>query len=150
MSLPVFNPQAHLFGLQAVSHEVIHTGDLYPLLAEKIYPLLGQARPRLEQCYCEGNGRAAIEPVLLLGVSLLQSLERAPDRQAAERVKYHIGWKFGLNEELKSEEFHPTALVRFRERLMAPEQGRLAFEVVLGGLRQGGVGAKKSKLRAPT
>src|SRR3989337_2890966 len=147
MSLPVFNPQAHLFGLQAVSHEVFDTGDRYRLFAEKIYPLLGQARPRLEQCYCEGNGRAAIEPALLLGVRLLQFLERAPDRQAAERVKYHIGWKFGLNEELKSEGLHPAALVRCRERLMAHEQGRLAFEVVLGGLRQAGLVPKKAKQR---
>lgn len=147
MSLPFFNPQAHLFGLQAVSHEVFDAGDRYRLFAEKIYPLLVQARPRLEQCYCEGNGRAAIEPVLLLGVSLLQFVERAPDRQAVERVKYHIGWKFGLNEELKSEEFHPTALVRFRERLMAHEQGRLAFDVVLGGLQQTGLVPKKGKQR---
>jgi len=31
-----------------------------------------QVRPRLEPCYCEGNGRAAIEPVLLLGVGVRQ------------------------------------------------------------------------------
>ena len=69
MSLPVFNPQTHLFGLQAVHREVFEPEDRYRLLAERIYPLLVQARAPLERCYPSDTGRAAIEPVLLLGVS---------------------------------------------------------------------------------
>jgi hypothetical protein len=34
------------------------------------------------------NGRVAIEPVLLLGVSLLQYLDGVPDRQAVEMLLY--------------------------------------------------------------
>jgi transposase len=147
MSLPIFNPQTHLFGLQAASSEVFDASDRYRLFAEKIYPLLVQARPKLEPCYCEMNGRPAVEPVLLLGVSLLQFLERVPDRRAVEMVKYHLGWKFGLNQELKSEEFHPTGLVRFRERLIENDQARLAFELVLGALREAGLVPKKGKQR---
>ena len=79
MSVPVFNPQTHLFGLQAVSHEVFDPSDRYRLFAQKIYPLLVKARPALEKCYCEDNGRPGVEPVLLLGVSVLQFLERVPD-----------------------------------------------------------------------
>lgn len=147
MSLPVFNPQTHLFGLQAMSHEVFGASDRYRLFAEKVYPLLVQARPALEKCYCQDNGRPGIEPVVLLGVSVLQFLERVADRGAVEMVSYHIGWKFGLNEELGSKEFHPTVLVRFRERLIEHDQARLAFEVVLGGLREAGLVAKRGKQR---
>ena len=147
MSVPVFNPQTHLFGLQAVSHEVFDPSDRYRLFAQKIYPLLVKARPALEKCYCEDNGRPGVEPVLLLGVSVLQFLERVPDRRAVEMVKYHIGWKFGLNEELNSKEFHSTVLVRFRERLIQQDQGRLAFEVVLDGLREAGLVPKRGKQR---
>jgi transposase len=147
MSLPVFDPQTHLFGLAAVSSEVFGDSDRYRLFAEKIYPLLVQSRPALEQCYCEDNGRPGVEPVLVMGVSVLQFLERAPDRQAVEMVKYHMGWKFGLNQELNSEEFHPTVLVRFRERLIAHEQGRLAFDMVLGGLQEAGLVPKRGKQR---
>lgn len=147
MSLPIFNPQTHLFGLQAASSEVFEEDDRYRLFAQKVYPLLVEARAKLESCYCENNGRPAVEPVLLLGVSLLQFLERVPDRQAVEMVKYHLGWKFSLNQELKAEEFHPTVLVRFRERLMENQQARLAFEGVLGGLREAGLVPQKGKQR---
>ena len=81
MSLPVFDPQTHLFGLQARSREVLSETDRYRLFAEKIYPLLVKARPKLEAGYCLNNDRPGLEPVLLLGVSVLQFLERVPDRR---------------------------------------------------------------------
>ena len=118
MSLPVFDPQTHLFGLQARSSDVFSETDRYRLFAQEIYPLLVQSRPKLEACYCQNNGRPAVEPVLLLGVSVLQFLERVPDRQAVDLVKYHIGWKHALAQELEGEVFDPTVLVRFRERLV--------------------------------
>jgi transposase len=117
------------------------------LFAQKIYPLLVQARSKLEACYCLSNGRPAVEPVLLLGVSVLQFLERVPDRQAVELVKYHLGWKHALAQELDGEVFDSTVLVRFRERLVEHEQGQLAFETVLGGLREAELVRDKSKQR---
>lgn len=147
MSLPVFNPQTHLFGLQAAHEEVFEKDNRYRLLAERIYPLLVKARSPLESCYCADNGRPAVEPVLLLGVSVLQFLEKVPDRLAVEQVKYHLGWKFALNVELAEKGFDPTVLVRFRERLVEEEQGRVAFEAVLGGLREAGLIPRKNKQR---
>jgi Transposase domain (DUF772) len=147
MSLPVFDPQTHLFGLQARSSDLFTETDRYRLFASKIYPLLVEARPKLEACYCQNNGRPAVEPVLLLGVSVLQFLERVPDRQAAELVKYHIGWKHALAQELEGEVFDPTVLVRFRERLVEHAQGRVAFEAVLGGLERAGLVKQKGKQR---
>ena len=81
MSLPVFDPQTHLFGLQARSSDVFSEKDRYRLFAEKVYPLLVEARPKLEACYCLSDGRPAVEPVLLLGVSVLQFLERVWNEQ---------------------------------------------------------------------
>ncbi|MCI0420169.1 MAG: transposase, partial [Acidobacteria bacterium] len=147
MSLPVFDPQTHRFGLQAASRRVFSETDRYRLFAQKIYPLLVAARPKLEACYCQNNGRPGVEPVLLLGVSVLQFLERVPDRQAAELVKYHIGWKHALAQELEGEVFDPTVLVRFRERLVEHELGRVAFETVLGGLEQAGLVKQRSQQR---
>ena len=147
MSLPVFDPQTHLFGLQARSSEVFSESDRYRLFAQKIYPLLVAARPKLEAGYCLNNGRPGVEPVLLLGVSVLQFLERVPDRQAAELVKYHLGWKHALAQELDGAVFDATVLVRFRERLVEHEQGRVAFEAVLGGLCEAGLVREKSKQR---
>jgi transposase len=61
---------------------------------------LAKGRAELEACYVLDNGRPAIEPVVLLGVLILQFMERVPDRQAAELLKYHLGWKLALNLEL--------------------------------------------------
>ena len=60
MSVPAFNPQTHLFGLQAVHEEVFEKDHRYRLMAERIYPLLVRARPQFERCYVSDNGRPAI------------------------------------------------------------------------------------------
>src|ERR1700748_2674903 len=74
--------------------------DKYKLLAKKIWPVLAQCREQLAECYQTDNGRPGVEPVVLLGVLIFQFLERVPDRQAAELVKYHLGWKLALNLDL--------------------------------------------------
>ena len=71
--------------------------DRYRLFAKVLYPPLVAARATLEKCYCPENGRVALEPVLMLGVSLLQFLDGVPDRQAVEMLRYHAGWNFALN-----------------------------------------------------
>ena len=95
MSLPVFDPQTHWFGWQAISREVVSETDRYRLSASKIYPLLVQARPKLQACYCLTNGRPGVEAVLLLGVSVLQFLERYVESQldyksSAETLKQKV------------------------------------------------------------
>ena len=63
------------------------------------------------------NGRPAVDPVLLGGVTLLQFMEKVADRGASEHVVYHLGWKYALDLELDYEGFHSTVLVYFRDRL---------------------------------
>jgi len=67
MSLPVFNTQGSLFGsLGSISPGLFAENDRYRLFAQKIWPVLARSRPELEKCYCMENGRAGVEPVLLL------------------------------------------------------------------------------------
>jgi hypothetical protein len=87
MSLPVFSSQSELFSTAALTGKLFGQSDRYRLFAQKVYPVLVRARGALEACYCADNGRVAIEPVLLLGVSLLQFLEAIPDRQAVEMLR---------------------------------------------------------------
>jgi hypothetical protein len=61
MSLPDFKGQAQLFGIYGPAGLELASEDRYRLFAEKIYPLLVGARPELEKCYCEDNGRPAVE-----------------------------------------------------------------------------------------
>jgi Transposase domain (DUF772) len=114
MSLPHFDAQLSLFGLPARGEQIFKKDDPYRLFWEKVYPLLVAGRERLASCCCEENGRPGIEPVWLLGISVLQFMERAPDREAIKRLQYHLGWKLALGQELRGETFHPTVWVRFR------------------------------------
>jgi len=130
-----------------VAPDLFSDADRYKLFAQKLWPVLAAARPKLEACYTEGNGRTALEPVLMLGVVIFQFLERVPDRQAADLVKYHLGWKLALNLELGAQGFHPTSLVTFRQRLLEHQQGRLAFDAVLGALQEKGLVPKRGTQR---
>lgn len=147
MSLPGFSTQSELFSLAGLSHGLFAPSDRYRLFALKIFPVLAQTRPRLEGCYCADNGRMAIEPVLLLGVSLLQYLEGVPDRQAVELLRYHAGWNFALNRQLGDEGFHPTTLVNFRQRLLEHDLNAIGFEAVLDALIQAGLVSRHSRQR---
>ena len=84
MSLPAFSTQSELFSTAALSGSLFAPTDRYRLFAQKVYPRLAATRTLLEECYCLNNGRTAVEPVLLMGVSILQELDGMPDRQAAE------------------------------------------------------------------
>jgi transposase len=127
-----------------VCGELFGTADRYRLFREKILPQLLALRPRLEALYCEANGRPAIDPVLLCGVTLLQFMEKVSDRRAAEHVAYHLGWKYALDLELPYEGFHPTVLVYFRDRLEENEAERVIFDGIvdlligLGLIKRGG------------
>jgi hypothetical protein len=148
MSLPQFDTQGSLFGsVLSLAKGLFTEGDRYLLLARKIWPVLAATRADLEKCYCTENGRAGVEPVLLMGVLIFQFLERLPDRQAVEMVKYHLGWKLALNVDVDDRGFHPTTLVYFRRRLVEKEQAGLAFEAVLKALQQEGLVPKKGKQR---
>jgi transposase len=147
MSLPVFSAQAELFSTAALSGSLFAPEDRYRLFAQKVYPVVAKTRAQLEGCYCAHNGRVAIEPVLLLGVQLLQYLEGVPDRQAIEMLRYHAGWNFALNRQLGDPVFHATTLVNFRQRLLDHDLGRLGFEAVLEALIEAGLVARHSRQR---
>ena len=147
MSLPAFSTQAELFSTAALSGSLFASDDRYRLFAQKVYPVLAGIRAKLETCYCADNGRIAIEPVLLLGVSLLQYLEAVPDRQAVDLLHYHAGWNFALNRQVGDELFHATTLVNFRQRLLDHDLGTIGFAMVLEALVEAGLVARQSRQR---
>jgi hypothetical protein len=147
MSLPSFSTQGELFSTAGLSASLFARTDRYRLFARLVYPELAAARAELEKCYCADNGRIAIEPVLMLGVSLLQELDGVPDRQAVEMLRYHAGWNFGLNRQLGDPVFHPTSLVNFRHRLNEHQQSALAFKTVLDALEEAGLVSRQCRQR---
>ena len=147
MSLPEFSTQAELFSTAGLSASLFATTDRYRLFAKLVYPRLASARASLEKCYCSENGRVAIEPVLMLGTSILQFLDGVPDRQAVEMLRYHAGWNFALNRQLGDEIFHPSSLVNFRSRLEEHEQSALGFTTILNALEEAGLVGRQGRQR---
>ena len=147
MSLPAFSTQAELFSTAALSASLFGATDRYRLFAQLVFPALATARGPLEKCYCADNGRVAVEPVLMLGVSLLQYLDGLPDRQAVEMLRYHAGWNFALNRQLGDALFHPTTLVNFRQRLLEHEPSALGFRIILDALVEAGLVSRQSRQR---
>jgi transposase len=147
VSLPAFSPQGELFSTAGLAASLFAPTDRYRLFAQVVYPVVAAMRGELERGYCVDNGRVAIEPVLLMGVSLLQYLEGLPDRQAVEMVRYHAGWNFALNRQLGDELFHATTLVNFRQRLLEHAQSALGFQAILDALTEAGLVSRQSRQR---
>ena len=148
MGLPKFETQGSLFeSLGSIAPQLFDQQDRYKIFALKIWPLLSRCRKELAGCYDQGNGRPGVEPGGLLGVSIFQFLERIPDRQAVEMVKYHLGWKLALNLNLNDRGFHSTTLVNFRQRLLENDKGHVAFQTVLEALQKEGLIPKRAKQR---
>lgn len=147
MSVPKVKVQRTLFDVPVLVGALFAATDRYRVFREKILPALYACREQLAGLYCADNGRPGIEPVELAGVTLLQFMEKAPDRQAAENVRLHLGWKFALELELGDVGFHATSLVNFRARLLEGGQERVAFDALLQALRAEGLIRKRSAQR---
>jgi len=94
--------------------------DRYRLFGQKVYPCWPRSARRWESLLLSGtNGRVAVEPVLLLGVSLLQypggdSGSSKPVGPASTIT--HAGWNFRPSiDRWEDELFHPSTLVNFRQ-----------------------------------
>ena len=147
MSLPKDSLQGSLFAVGVMVPDFFPADDRYRVFREKILNVLYEHREQLCELYCEDNGRPAIEPVILAAVTLLQFMEKTPDAKAVEHVRLHLGWKYALNVEFDYRGFHPTSLVKFRERLLAGEKERFILDSLLAGLRDAGLVRRKSRQR---
>ena len=147
MSLPTFSAQGELFSTAGLSASLFAQTDRYRLFAQLVYPALVAVRPTLEKCYCADNGREALEPIVMMGTSILQYLDGVPDRQAVELIRYHAGWNFALNRQVGDAVFHPTSLVNFRHRLEEHQQSALAFTTILRALEEAGLVSRQSRQR---
>lgn len=147
MSLPTFSTQGSLFSLSSVSSSLFTESDRYRLFAKLVFPRIAAARIQLEAAYSKGAGRTAIEPVVLLGVCLLQYLEGVPDRQAIDMLRYHAGWNFALNRQLGDPLFHATTLTRFRDRLEEHDLAAVGFKAILEGLIDSGLVKRRTNQR---
>ena len=92
---------------------------VFQLFADRVRPVLQAARERLEEMYEPVLGRPPIDPVLLMGIVVLQMLERLPDRQAVSVCWFDLRWRIALDLPADWKGIHPTTLCGFRARLVS-------------------------------
>jgi len=147
MSVKLHDPQQSFYHTRYLCADLFGPANRYRLFRERIWPKLLELSPKLHAFYCEDNGRPAVDPVLLCGVTLLQFMEKVADRGASEHVVYHLGWKYALDLELDYEGFHPTVLVYFRDRFEEHKAERMIFDGVVKLLMELGLVKKRGKQR---
>lgn len=138
---------AWISGRPEVPAVVRERAAFFVFFAQTVYPQLEERRPDLNALYCPTNGRPADDPVCLLGVLLLQFVERMSDRQAAEAFCYDLRWRLALHLPETESGFDPSLLPRFRRRLLAGQRERMAFDAVLELLVSHGWIPRRSKQR---
>ena len=147
MSLPAPKVQRSFADVVFAAGELFPPGDCYRVFREKVLPVLRKARPRLARLYCADNGRPAIEPVVVLGATALQFMEKLPDRLAAAAVRLNLGWKYAMDMEVDAKGFDASSLSTFRTRLAEHGEERLVFDAILDGLREAGLVRRKARQR---
>ncbi len=147
MTLSPRDLQKSFFDVSFLAENLFDGTDPYSLFRREILPALEARREELGAMYCADNGRPPIDPVLIAGVTLLQFMEKAPDRQAVQHVRFHLGWKQALGLPVDYAGFHPTSLVYFRQRLLEHQKSRCVFDAILQGLEDQGLVQRRGKQR---
>lgn len=147
MSVSHQDPQRSFFDVSFLAENLFDGTDPYSLFRREILPALQAQRAELETMYCLDNGRPGIDPVVVAGVTLLQFMEKAPDRRAVEQVRFHLGWKHALDLAVDYAGFHATSLVYFRQRVLDHERGRIVFDAILQGLAGKGLVPRRGRQR---
>jgi hypothetical protein len=68
----------------------------FALYNGSVRPAIEARRQELEAMYAQVMGRPEIDPVFLTGVTILQMMERLPDRQAIRACQYDARWRLAL------------------------------------------------------
>jgi hypothetical protein len=140
-------PRSLFQNLGAIAPKLFASTGNFRLFSNRVLPTLNTWRERLREAYDWENSRQEIEPVMLLGVLMFQFLERVPDRQAVETVKYHLGRICRWNVRLSEDGFHPMTLPRFRSRLADDSRAAIVFRRVLEALPVQSLNAGGAKQR---
>ena len=85
------------------------------------------------------RGRRSVPPRVVAVVMVLQRLEGLSDREAVERFRFDMRWKYAAGVPLDYPGFVHTVLVGMRARLARSERPNRIFDVVLEVAKQAGL-----------
>ena len=107
----------------------------FVIFRDLVRPELEARRPALEAMYADVLGRPEVDPVFLAGVTILQMMERLPDRQAITACLYETRWRLALGLTADWAGIHPSTLVYFRRRLVQHSLAMVALDAGLEAMR---------------
>ena len=99
-----------------------------------------------EDMYKEG-GRPPVSPRVLMCVTILQFLERLPDRQTIRNLIYRLDWKVALELELEYSGFSYQLLSVWRQRIVEHDKAKKVFDRIIEELKERGLIRKDGKQR---
>jgi IS5 family transposase len=123
-----------------LSERTLESPAVKPFLIfrDRILPELQARRAELQTMYAPIMGRPEIDPAFLMAVTILQMMERLPDRQATTACLSDVRWRLALNIPAGWKGFDPTTLVRFRKRVVRDNKAKLAMDAGLDAMRKAG------------
>src|SRR5258708_39184881 len=88
-------------------------------------------------------GRRSVPPRIVATAMVLQRIEGASDREAADRLAFDLRWKYAAGDlPYDYAGFVHTVLVDMRERLRNSEQPNRIFEAALDLAKEAGPGGR--------
>jgi transposase len=120
-----------------------------------VYRLLHAERDRLfgDELFADlyvHHGRRSVPPSILAVVMVLQRLEGCSDREACDRFRYDLRWRYATGVDDEQGGFAHTVLVELRARLRGSADPDRIFRVTTKLARQAGlVGVRRTLDSAP-
>mgnify|MGYP000152918503 CR=1 FL=1 len=127
-----------------IVESIIGVGDVCHYLGNHIQEILSEVD--FEIMY-SAIGRGAVHPFILSIVTVLQYLEKYPDRRASQQVVKRMDWKYAMHQNLRWQGFHYSNLCNFRKRLLEHEASSLIFDKVILHLQEKGWLKSRGKQR---
>jgi len=119
----------------------------FALFKDHVRPALEARRQDLDAMYSAVMGRPEVDPVFLAGVTLLQMMERRPDRQAIKACQFDVRWRMALGLADDWAGLDPSTLVYFRRRLTRNHRTQVALEACLDAMRNAGYLRQRGAVR---
>ena len=119
----------------------------FVLFRNHVWPSLEARRKDWDAMYDQALGRPEIDPVFLAGITILQMMERLPDRQAVTACRYDARWRMALGIPVDWPGIDSSTLVYFRRRVAEHGAATVALEAGLDAMRCAGYLRRKNAVR---
>jgi transposase len=129
----------------ALGQRLLPEGNLYRQIGDRFNELFPDES--VFEAFHDVTGRGVIPRLLVALVTVLQMMEKVPDRVAAEWVVSRVDWKYALHLPLGFAGFHFTNLNHWRGLLAKNQDERLFFDELVNKLQAGGLIKNRGKMR---